>query len=89
MFAISGLSPGLVFKSPVYNENSLSRKPDLRSTVYWNPTYSTNANGKADIKFHVSDDASPISVEVMGMTSDGRPFSTKKVIEVKAPQIRP
>lgn len=89
VFTVSGLSPELEFKIPSYSSDGLSRKPDLRSTIYWNPGYTTNSSGMADIKFNVSDDASPVAVEVMGLTSDGRPFSTRQTIDVQAPVIRP
>lgn len=88
IFPVSGLSLEMDFKTPQYTNETNSRKPDLRSSIYWNPNFSTNANGRAELNFYASDDAAPATIEVMGFTSDGRAFSARQVIEVKAPEIR-
>lgn len=88
VFSLGGLSPELDFKIPQYNAQSVSRRPDLRSCIYWSPRYSTNSSGRADLNFYASDDAAPIRLEILGLTSDGRPFSSTKIIEVKAPEIK-
>ncbi len=88
IFPISGLSLEMDFKAPQYATRATSRRPDLRSSIYWNPKMSTNANGRAELKFYTSDDAAPATIEVMGFTSDGRTFFAKQVIDVKAPEIR-
>lgn len=89
MFPLSGLSNELIYKTPIYSGTSLSQKPDLRSSLYWNAKINTGSNGKAAVKFYTSDDASPVTIEVMGITNDGRVFSSKKTVQVKAPVIRP
>lgn len=85
LFPISGLSKELQFKAPLYSDGSRARKPDLRPTLFWSPKISLGSNGKAAVKFFASDDASPMVVEVKGFTSDGRPFSASKIIEVRSP----
>ncbi len=85
LFPISGLSKELQFKAPQHADGSRVRKPDLRPTLFWSPKISLGSNGKATVKFSASDDASPIAIEVKGFTSDGRPFSTVKIIEVRSP----
>ena len=89
MFPVSGLSPEVEFKTPFYSGVNSSRKPDLRSSIYWSPKVSASSNGKARLKFYASDDAAPILIEVFGFTNDGRFFSAQKTIGVKAPEIRP
>lgn len=89
MFPLSGLSNELTYKTPIYSGASSSQKPDLRSSLYWNAKINAVSNGKAAVKFYGSDDASPVTIEVMGITNDGRAFSSKKTIQVKAPMIRP
>jgi len=88
VFSLGGLSPDLDFKIPQYNNETASRRPDLRSCIYWSPRYSTNSSGRADLNFYASDDAAPIRLEILGLTSDGRPFSSATIIEVKAPEIK-
>ncbi|MGE0590448.1 MAG: hypothetical protein AB7O48_17845 [Cyclobacteriaceae bacterium] len=88
VFSLGGLSPELDFKIPQYNAQSISRRPDLRSCIYWSPRYSTNSSGRADLNFYASDDAAPVRLEILGLTSDGRPFSSTKIIEVRAPEIK-
>jgi len=89
VFSISGLSPELSFQTTVHANVNRSRRPDLRSCIYWNPGHTTNSTGKAQIQFSVSDDAAPLTIEVLGFTTDGRSFSSTKRIEVRAPEIRP
>jgi len=89
IFSISGLSQELEYRTPVYSGPSKSRRPDLRSSIYWSPKVSTASNGRANLRFYASDDANPIEIEVQGMANDGRAFSARKTINVNAPGVRP
>lgn len=61
------------FYSPQYEtrqqrENDI---PDLRSTIYWNPSIITSEEGKANIDFYTSDASTTYSVVIEGITSEG------------------
>ena len=62
------------FYVPKYNLDSarLSDKPDLRTTVYWNPKLKTDANGTVHVKFFTADKANDYSVVMEGISEDGQ-----------------
>ena len=82
IFTISGLSKEIRFTSPFYSGESISRIPDLRSTIFWDPDATLIAGRSAVHKFYVSDDAVPLKIQVRGITVTGKPFSAEKVITV-------
>jgi hypothetical protein len=47
--------------------------PDYRSLVYWDADVSTDANGKAVVKFFTSDAPNTFKVQVQGMGESGQP----------------
>ena len=60
------------FYSPVYNnDGNDSRIIDLRSTLYWNPSVMTDAQGKAKFSFFNSDGIGKHRVLVEGINADG------------------
>jgi hypothetical protein len=58
------------------------KKPDNRSTLYWNPDI-TLESGSREIKisFYNSDTAKRFHVLLEGITTDGRLVSFEKVVE--------
>lgn len=73
-FTISGHTVEKEFYSPKYdmkldNHNT----PDYRATIYWNPSITTDENGKAQVEFFNSDIAKQIQVEVEGLSPNGTP----------------
>ncbi|MBS1681269.1 MAG: TonB-dependent receptor plug domain-containing protein [Bacteroidetes bacterium] len=56
---------------------------DLRSTLYWNPSVKTDAEGKAKIAFWTTDEKTTIRIDLQGMSSDGRPTNATLETEVK------
>ena len=62
------------FSSPDYSDISqkISRIPDFRNTLYWNPDVSTDENGKATLEFYTSDETDDYILLVEGFTTDGR-----------------
>jgi len=62
------------FYSPKYDtEESLNDpKPDLRTTIYWNPNVLTDDNGNAKLDFYTADDPSTYSVVIEGVSDDGK-----------------
>lgn len=72
---IQGLNKPIARKNLSYEGTNDPRKPDFRSTVYWDPSVKTDASGEATIGFYVGDDVGPIQIRINGFTEDGRPFS--------------
>ena len=57
-------------------------RPDFRSTIYWNPSVTTDSNGKATVEFFCSDDIGKLRLRVDGLATGGRPFSAWLDLEV-------
>ena len=62
------------FYSPAYDSDSsrLSRIPDFRNTLYWNPDVTVSEGKTAEIEFYTSDEAAEYLIVAEGFTSDGR-----------------
>ncbi len=65
-----GYQHPVAFYSPEYDKTS-SEKPDLRTTIYWNPDIKI-IEGKANVEFYAADDGGNYSVVVEGLTDDGK-----------------
>lgn len=80
------LEPVHLFKSPVYSSPELknSRMPDLRNTLYWNPSVKPDGTGKVNVDFWSSDIPYNYVINVQGIGPDGKLLSLKKHITVKA-----
>jgi hypothetical protein len=75
-------SPGLViyqpkgydvprqFYSPKYDAKP-DNNPDLRTTVYWNPQFVTDATGKGAISFYNTDQSGNYRVVIEGIDAEG------------------
>lgn len=61
------------FYVPKYDVDSvrLSTKPDLRTTIYWNPKLITDKNGNIHVRFFTADKANDYSVVLEGITGEG------------------
>ncbi|MDR3653301.1 MAG: TonB-dependent receptor plug domain-containing protein [Paludibacter sp.] len=61
------------FYVPKYDVDSirLSDKPDLRTTIYWNPKLVSDKTGTVHMKFYTADDATDYSVVLEGLTKSG------------------
>lgn len=70
------------FYSPKYETAEYYDLPDLRSTVYWNPTVLIGPNSKREISFYTGDVTGRHRVQVEGMTKDGQPISEVFYFEV-------
>jgi len=75
--------PQPFFVSPDYSgrEERENRTPDLRNTLYWNPSVITDKNGEAEISFWTSDLPGEYSVVVRGISPYGdKILATKKFL---------
>ncbi|MDZ7647311.1 MAG: hypothetical protein U5K54_09100 [Cytophagales bacterium] len=77
---IIGLNRALPFKMP-WQTSEILYTPFFRSTIYWNPTISTDSNGKATFEFNCTDDMGRMVIRIDGM-ANGKPFSIVKDFKV-------
>lgn len=72
------------FVTPDYSTSEIqkNRIPDLRNTLYWNPSVRPDRNGKAQVVFWASDIFSDYEINIQGFSSAGRSFSLRKEIKV-------
>jgi TonB-dependent SusC/RagA subfamily outer membrane receptor len=61
------------FYVPKYDVDSElnNTNPDLRTTIYWNPKLSTDAEGNINVKFFTADKTNDYSVVLEGITKTG------------------
>ena len=74
-----------IFYSPGYSADAgrLSRIPDFRNTLYWNPDVVTSADGSAAIEFYTSDEEMEYTVIIEGFTSEGIRLHYTTPLQVK------
>ncbi|SMC72435.1 carboxypeptidase-like regulatory domain-containing protein [Pedobacter africanus] len=94
-FAGSTFAPGIItfapkgyhtireFYSPKYEPGTTDSRPDLRSTVYWNPHVVTDKEGKAAINYFNTDEAGTYRVVIEGIDVMGHLARTVYTYEVK------
>lgn len=66
-----------------YPADSTAHPPDQRDVVYWQPMLTTGLTGYTTLTFPLSDAARTIRLRVQGITTDGRPVSTSRLIHVR------
>ncbi len=79
----TGFSVSKKFKSPDYsdpNKNAIIR--DHRSTIYWNPSLSSDSDKPLEISFFAADDATRYQIVVEGITSEGKPVRGEKILTI-------
>jgi hypothetical protein len=81
-FRLNGIQQPKAFAGPDYEANNqIEAGKDHRPTIYWNPSVTTDSNGKASISFFTSDDANNFTLTVTGYASTGEKiFATKKIV---------
>jgi hypothetical protein len=78
------ITPATGFKAPDYSnqEQKLSRLPDFRTLLYWNPDVEFK-DGKAAISFYTSDHCAVYDVIVRGITTEGKSCFGKTTFRVE------
>ncbi len=72
------------FYSPRYQTNKMNwETPDLRKTVYWNPSIKTDKEGRAHVNFYQSDIIDKFEIVVEGMSKSGQVGVYKYDYQVK------
>ena len=78
------LQTPIEFYSPMYDGDStnLSRIPDYRTTLYWNPNLKTDKNGNTEVNFYTSNFEGKYIIDIQSITKDGLMGSQKSIIYV-------
>jgi hypothetical protein len=72
------------FYAPKYNvPQSQNEKPDLRTTIHWEPNLVTNVDGNATVSFFNTDSKTTIKVDVEGIAEPGIPLTGRTSFDVK------
>jgi hypothetical protein len=81
---VYGYYQARTFYSPKYNvpESEFS-KPDLRTTIFWEPNIETDNDGNATVSFFNADNRAIIKANVEGIAEPGVPVVGKTSFEVK------
>lgn len=66
-----------------YISQSGDKIPDLKQTLYWNPSLRVTGKNKVSIEFNASDVKTAYSINIQGVTSKGLPLGTTSIFEVK------
>ncbi|MDX5482940.1 MAG: TonB-dependent receptor plug domain-containing protein [Hymenobacteraceae bacterium] len=78
------------FYSPQYDGTTpASKEPDLRTTLYWNPSVQTDAEGKATITFYVADRNTTYRAIAEGISDAGKPGRGEMTFEVSLGRANP
>jgi hypothetical protein len=81
---IHGYSEPRLFYSPKHHETLQSDfKPDLRTTLYWEPNIILETGKDLFVNYFNADNPSKVTVIVEGITSSGIPVAAKTEYEVK------
>ncbi len=72
-YSFNGFNITREFYSPDYSHKNFDTSvQDIRSTLYWNPHLSSDADGRVHIQFYNSDKAKRYRVVIEGMDRNGR-----------------
>lgn len=80
---VKGVNKTLTFKLRSHTDSNLTRIPDFRATLYWNPAIKIDASGYAQINFPTSDDIGNYLIRIQGITTDGKPFEKLDSLRVQ------
>jgi len=76
-----GYSLPMEFHSPQYTGESIDTHTDVRTTLYWNPSVKTGADGNASVTFFASDTSRRYLVTIEGVSDDDTIVHQQQVIE--------
>ena len=76
---IWGYAPITKFYNPNYRETDLPSDKDIRRTLYWNPSVTTDKDGKTSVIFFTNcREEVEIRISARGVTPDGRMLDAEK-----------
>lgn len=79
---LSGYYQAREFYIPSF-QDKMGAKQDLRTTIFWAPSLSTNEQGEAKISFLNADPQATISIRAEGITANGVPVAGVAQYQVK------
>jgi len=79
-----GFQKPVEFYAPKYDSIRVDSKPDLRTTIHWQPSLTTDEVGKASFRFYTADTPSTYSVVIEGVTDNGKIVYKREKIRVGA-----
>ena len=80
---VTGYYNARAFYAPVYVSPNEDRKPDMRTTVHWEPMLVTDENGKATVSFYNADPKTSVRVSLEGLSDKGVPLTGIMKYEVR------
>jgi alpha-2-macroglobulin-like protein len=80
-----GFAAVRVFPVPQYTKGYEGPRTDFRETIYWNPSVQTDATGKAEVTFFVSDAVTAFRATAEGFSSTGTPGAGQLAFQSKLP----
>jgi len=83
-FNYVGVQPSKRYFSPIYNSQSsgLSRIPDFRTQLHWDPQLSLDPDGVVSISFYTSDLEGSFEVSIQGILENGQPMTMEVFLKV-------
>ncbi|MFB6320753.1 MG2 domain-containing protein [Saccharicrinis sp. FJH54] len=86
---ITGYSKTKEFYSPDYADPTTKIKTDERTTLYWNPSFTTDEFGKATVEFYNSDIGHEFRADVAGLSVEGIPGNARIKFGSEQPLVPP
>ncbi|MBW4891901.1 hypothetical protein KXQ82_19410 [Mucilaginibacter sp. HMF5004] len=80
---INGYYNSRTFYKPLYDSIKDLNKPDLRTTIHWEPNINTDEKGNATISFYNADPKTTVRVIVQGVKTSGGPIVGSTIYDVK------
>jgi hypothetical protein len=80
---VPGYYEARTFYAPTYLLTRERLKPDLRTTIFWEPEIVTDENGQATVTYYNADPKTKIRVSVEGLSVKGVPVAATTHYEVK------
>jgi hypothetical protein len=82
--SITGYNEPRIFYSPKHHSSlETDKKPDLRTTLFWEPNIEIENNRNVTLNYYNTDNSSTVKITVEGITSDGIPVTASTEYEVK------
>ncbi|MDX1479855.1 MAG: hypothetical protein R3301_19225, partial [Saprospiraceae bacterium] len=78
-----GYYQALRFESPDHGRHTDPSKPDLRTTVFWDPDIRTEPDRPYHITFYTADRATVYAVRLEGITASGQPVVETITLQVQ------
>ncbi|HSC39748.1 MAG TPA: hypothetical protein VLD19_17810, partial [Chitinophagaceae bacterium] len=80
---VTGYYNARTFYAPVHLSPTEDSKPDVRTTIHWEPMLTTDENGKATVSYYNAEPATAIRVTVEGLSDKGVPVVGTTQYKVK------